>query len=289
MRKYSTVFGFLLVTASVTLLTSAVAQTSPSEQTEHPAATAAPVASPELGEHAGSLVGSVVSVTRQTMVVRTEDNQFHLFVYDNDLVRPKGLTPGARIRVLSDGTGEPGLRLATQITILEPASTSAQGPVPDLAPPPKELLTTEREIEKLARRWQIGVRVGGGLDPELFLIGVHTGIGPVFSRDFYFRPNVEFAFGELTDMVAINLEAAYRLPITFRQGRWSAYVGAGPGLNFIHQGVGTRDISFSNFDYQTGLNFFAGVRFRRGTFAEVKTSLWAQGVPTLRLMFGYTF
>jgi len=288
MRRFGTLIHLFLVAACGTLVTTVLAQTSPPEQTEHPAA-AAPVASPEPGEHAGAIVGSVVSVTRQTMVVRTQDNQFHLFVYDSDLVRPKELIPGARVRVLSDGTGEPGVLLATRITILEPASTSTQGPVPDLAPPPKELRTTEREIEKLARRWQIGVRVGGGLDPELFLIGVHSSIGPVFSRDLYFRPNVEFAFGELTDMVAINLEAAYRLPITFREGRWSAYVGAGPGLNFIHQGVDKRDISFSNFEYQTGLNFFTGVRFRRGTFAEVKTSLWAPGVPTLRLMFGYTF
>ena len=149
--------------------------------------------------------------------------------------------------------------------------------------------TRTQHLEKLARRWQIGVRIGAGLDPELFLLGVHTAIGPIFSRDFYLRPNVEFAFGELTDMVAINLEGAYRLPITFRQGRWSAYVGTGPGLNFIHQGVDKRDISFSNFDYETGLNVFTGVRFRRGTFAEVKTSLWAHGVPTLRMMFGYTF
>ena len=288
MGKYSALFGLLLV-AYVIPSTNAVAQTSTSEQAEHPSASAAPVASPEPGQPAGAIVGSVVSVTRQTMVVRGEDSQFHLFVYDSGLVRPKGLLPGARIRVLSEGTGETGVLMATRITILEPAATSAQGPVPDLAPPPKEVQTTEREIERLARRWQMGVRVGGGLDPELFLIGAHTSIGPIFSRDFYFRPNVEFAFGELTDMFAINLEAAYRLPITFRQGRWSAYVGAGPGLNFIHQGVGTRDISFSNFDYQTGLNFFTGVRFRRGTFAEVKTSLWAPGVPTLRLMFGYTF
>ena len=155
--------------------------------------------------------------------------------------------------------------------------------------PPKEIRDTQREIEKLARRWQVGVRVGAGLDPELFLIGAHTAIGPIFTEDLYFRPNAEFAFGELTDMVAINLEATYRLPISFREGRWSAYVGVGPGLNFIHQGVGKRDISFSDFNYETGLNFLSGVRFRGGTFAEVKTSLWAPGVPTLRLMFGYTF
>ena len=75
-------------------------------------------------------------------------------------------------------------------------------------------------------------------------------------------------------MVAINLEAAYRLPISLQEGRWSVYVGAGPGLNFIHQGIGTRDISFSNFNYETGMNVFGGVRFRHGTFTEVKTSVW---------------
>jgi len=116
----------------------------------------------------------------------------------------------------------------------------------------------EREIERQARRWQLGARIGAGLDPELFMLGVHAGIGPIFSRDFSFRPNAEFVFGELTDMVALNLEGAYRLPISFRHGRWSAYVGAGPGLNLIHQGIGRRDIDFGNFDYDTSLTVFSG-------------------------------
>jgi hypothetical protein len=289
MRQLDTVVHFFLIAACATLVTGVSAQTSPPEQTEHPATTASPVATPGQTEHAGTVLGTVVSVTRQTMVVRTDDNQFNLFVLESDLVRPKGLTAGTRIRVASESTGESGVRLATRITILEPVSAPPPGPPPDVAPPPKELLSTQREIERLARRWQLGARIGAGLDPELFLIGVHTAIGPIFTNELYFRPNVEFAFGELTDMFAINLEAAYRLPITFRQGRWSAYVGAGPGLNFIHKGVATREISFSDFTYETGLNFFGGVRFRRGTFAEVKTNLWARGVPTLRLIFGYTF
>jgi hypothetical protein len=289
MRQLGTVVHSFLIAACGMLVTSVLAQTSPPEQTEHPASTISPVATPGQSEHPGTVLGTVVSITRQTMVVRTDDNQFHLFVLEPDLVRPKGLIAGARIRVASDSTGESGVRLATRITLLEPTSAPPSGPPPDVAPPPKELVATQREIEKLARRWQLGARIGAGLDPELFLIGVHTAIGPIFTNELYLRPNVEFAFGELTDMVAINLEAAYRLPITFRHGRWSAYVGAGPGLNFIHQGVGKREISFSDFNYETGLNFFSGVRFRRGTFAEVKTSLWAPGVPTLRLMFGYTF
>jgi hypothetical protein len=259
---------------AATLVTSALGQT----QT-----------APEQTEAAGSTVGTVVSVSRQTMTLRTDDNQFQLFVFNNDMVRPQGLTPGSRIRVASSAMDEPGVRLATRVTVLEPATTTASGAAQDMAPPPKEIRDVEREIERQARRFQLGVRIGAGLDPELFMLGVHAGIGPIFSRDFYFRPNAEFAFGELTDMIALNLEGAYRLPISFRHGRWNAYAGAGPGLNFIHQGIGRRDIDFGNFDYDTSLNVFSGLRFRRGTFVEVKTSLWAPAVPTLRLIFGYTF
>ena len=77
----------------------------------------------------------------------------------------------------------------------------------------------QRDIERQMKRWRFGARMGAGLDPELFLIGVQARIGPLFSADFYLRPNAEFAFGELTDMIALNLEGAYRLPITFRHGR----------------------------------------------------------------------
>ncbi len=78
----------------------------------------------------------------------------------------------------------------------------------------------QREIERQARRWQLGVSLGAGLDPELFLIGVQSAIVPIFNRDFYLHPSVDFAFGELTETVVINLEGAYRSPVTFRHGRW---------------------------------------------------------------------
>jgi hypothetical protein len=119
---------------------------------------------------------------------------------------------------------------------------------------------------------------------------VHSQIGPIFSRNVSFRPNAEFAFGEVTDLIALNLEGVYRLPITARQGRWSAYAGAGPALNFIHQSFsGPRKINFRNFDYETGFNVLAGLQSRRGTFVELKTSLWSHPAPTLRLIVGYTF
>jgi hypothetical protein len=276
MLQVSAVFICSLFVGLATLTTNALGQT--------------PTLPEQRENSPNSTVGTVVSTSRQTMVVRTDDNQFHLFVFDNDVVRPKGITPGARVRVVSNSTDEASLRTATSVTVVQPPPTPESGAaLPDAAPPPKEMREVEREIEKELRRWQFGVRLGAGLDPELFLIGVHAGIGPIFSRDFYLRPNAEFGFGELTDMFALNLEGAYRLPINFRHGRWSSYVGAGPSFNFIHQGLERREIDFGNFEFETGLNVFTGVRFRRGTFVEVKSNLWAHSVPTLRLIFGYTF
>jgi hypothetical protein len=40
------------------------------------------------------------------------------------MVRPKGLTPGRRIRVESSVTDEPEVRQATRVTVLEPAATT---------------------------------------------------------------------------------------------------------------------------------------------------------------------
>lgn len=75
-----------------------------------------------------------------------------------------------------------------------------------------------------------------------------------------------------------------------RRGDWTPFVGAGPALNFIHQSYDKgRDISFGNFDYETGFNVLAGVQNRRGTFVELKTSLYSQPAPVLRLIVGYTF
>jgi hypothetical protein len=61
-------------------------------------------------------------------------------------------------------------------------------------------------------------------------------------------------------------------------------------MTFIHQNFQKgREIDFGNFDYETGFNVLAGMQNRRGTFVELKTSLWSQPAPTLRLIVGYTF
>jgi hypothetical protein len=239
--------------------------------------------------------GTVVSSTRETVVVRTEDNQFQLFVFDRYTTKPRSLANGARVRVVSAPGEEAGARLASNITTLEPAPKEQGGTTPDKAQPiPPAVRDLEHDIKRQARRWRLGVRAGAGLDPELLLFGVHSQLGPIFRRDVFFRPNAEFAFGEVTDLIALNLEAIYRLPVVSRQAAWSPYVGAGPGFTFLHQSFQSqqgqgRNIDFGNFDFNAGFNILTGVQFRRGTFFEVKTSIYSRPAPTLRLIFGYNF
>ena len=244
------------------------------------------------GQNENTVEGTVVSSTRDTLVVKTDDNQFQLFTFDRDTVKPRSLPAGTRVRVVSTAGEEAGVRLASTITMLE-AAPSAKGTA-QAQPIPPAVRDLERDIKRQARRWRLGVRAGVGLDPELILFGVHSQLGPIFHRDVFFRPNAEFAFGEVTDLIALNLEAIYRLPVSSRRGNWSAYLGAGPALTFLHQSFQSqagqgRNIDFGNFDFDAGFNILTGVQFRRGIFFEVKTSLYSRPAPTLRLILGYNF
>jgi hypothetical protein len=249
-----------------------------------------------------TLTGTVASSTRNTLVVRNATGQHQLFVFDRDTTRPSSLPAGSQVRVVSAPGDEVGVRLAREVAIVPSGQGSAsreEAPAPanantEAAPViPREMRQVERDIERQARRFQVGVRGGVALDPELVLIGVQSQIGPFFHPDIHLRPNIEFAYGEVTALIGLNLEAIYRLPISSRQGRWSAYVGAGPGFNFLHQNFenesGGNRIDFGEFRSDTGLNILGGVRFRRGTFVELKTTVYSDPAPTLRLVFGYNF
>lgn len=246
-------------------------------------------------DNENTIEGTVVSSSRETMVVRTEDREFQLFVFDRYTTKPRALANGSRVRVVSVPSDEAGTRLARNVTTLEAGSAPQGGTATtQAAPVPPAVRELEDDIKRQARRWRLGVRAGAALDPELILFGVHSQMGPFFHRDVLFRPNAEFAFGEVTDLIALNFEAIYRLRGVARRATWYPYIGAGPAFTFLHQdfereqGQG-RDIDFGNFEYDAGFNILTGVQFRRGTFFEVKTSIYAQPAPTLRLIFGYNF
>jgi len=249
-------------------------------------------------QNSDTIEGIVVSSSRDTLVVRGDNGEYHLFTYDPG-TRPEGLTRGARVRVTAGGPDENGTRAATNIALLSagPGDQAISGSNPtthdkgaQAAPIPEKVSNVENDIRREARRWRLGVRAGAAFNPELFMFGVHSQMGPIFNRHVQFRPNAEFDFGEVTDLIALNLEGVYRFSEKHREGNWLPYVGAGPALIFIHQNfqVG-RQIDFGNFDYETGFNILVGMQSRRGAFVELKSSLYSGPAPRLRLIVGYTF
>jgi hypothetical protein len=235
--------------------------------------------------------GTLVSSSRETLVIRTDENQFQLFTYAPGTARPKALALGGRIRVTAGPADESGTRVASNITVLSPASGAATSDKSaQAAPVPPKVRSIENDIRRQSRRWRLGVEAGEAFDPELFLFGMQSQMGPIFHPRVLFRPNAEFAFGEVTDLIALNFEVVYRLSAAQRRGDWTPFFGAGPSMTFIHQNFEKgRQIDFGNFDYETGFNVLAGMQSRRGTFVELKTSLWSQPAPTLRMIVGYTF
>lgn len=240
-----------------------------------------------------TISGTMISFSRNTMVVKTQAGAYQLFVFDRYTVKPGSVAAGTAVRVSSTPTDELGVRLATQVSASAPSDGSAERSVAGSGPPPEgavpvSIRKLENDVEHASRRYGMGVRTGATLDPEALLVGVHARFGPFFGRDASFRPNVEFGWGEVTRFFALNLEGVYRLPFTPRMGRWSAYVGTGPSFTFQHQNFErSGGVDFGQFDFKAGLNLLTGLEFRSGLFVEAKTTVYA--TPHLRLMFGYTF
>lgn len=235
--------------------------------------------------------GTVVSSSPQTLVVRLDNNQFQLFTYERPSVPPRSLSQGARLRITAGPADENGVRTASNIEVISNQGSGASADKgAQAAPVPSKVRDVESDIKREARHWRLGVRAGAAFDPELFTFGVQSQMGPIFHPRVLFRPNAEFAFGEVTDLISVNLEAIYRFSSASRIRDWTPYIGAGPALIFIHQNFESgRDIDFGNFDYETGVNVLVGTQSRRGTFVELKSSLYSSPAPKLRLIVGYTF
>jgi len=245
-----------------------------------------------------TVTGTVTSSTQRTLVIRSEGGQYQLFVFDRDTAKPARLMPGSTVTVVSSPGDEPGARLASRITVLSAAAAGSQTATSQTDQPvPPEIRRIERDIQRDARRYRLGVRAGVSLDPELIVLGVQAQLGPFFGPNVYFRPNVEFGIGEVTALFALNPEIIYQLPATSRRGNWTPYAGIGPGFSFLHQNferntssnsVGNR-VDFGEFHSSTALNILGGLRSRSGVFVELKTSVYASPAPVLRIMVGYNF
>jgi hypothetical protein len=247
----------------------------------------------------GSLQGTVVSTARSTIVVKTTDGLFQLFVLDRDTARPDVIPQQAQVRVTFAPTNDPSappIADAVQITAPPPPKVAAlTGDAPAAQPVdepiPASVRQLERSIQRQTNRWRLGVRGATSLDPELFMFGVHSQLGPFFNENVFARPNFEIGFGELTTLVALNFEGVYRLPVVARTSRWNIYAGGGPALNFSHRNfVEETDrgkIDFGDLDLDVGFNFLIGVQQREGLFLELKST--AYSLPTIRFAIGYNF
>ena len=243
-------------------------------------------------EGGGTSTGSVVSTSRNTLTIRTADGQYQLYVLDRTTKKPATIPIGSQVRITS--SQDEDVRYASEVVVTQQPSsgTTANASSPVIPPAVRSL---ERDIERETRRFRLGVRAGIAMDPELILIGVQSQIGPFFNKNVYFRPNVEFAWGEVTALFALNPEVIYRLPSSSsRNPRWAPYFGAGPGFNFLHQnfernGVSGKRIDFGEFHSDVGLNLIGGLQNRSGMFMELKTTVYSDPSPTLRLAVGYNF
>lgn len=224
--------------------------------------------------------GTVVSTTPETLVVRSDQNRYHLFTYSPNIVSNESVKPDVRVRVEGSVPGPNGTRVADRVTVVQPGEASVAGTTQTAAPtssthPPSSTTevhvsateahggsgaqgtpagpvnATSLKVEEKARKLHIGGRVGFGLDPELFMFGPEARFGPFFSKRLMFQPNLEFGFGELTDMYAVNGDAAFHFNKAHND--WIPYIGMGPSFNFVHRAASIGETDFSDFHFNTGL------------------------------------
>lgn len=244
-----------------------------------------------------SVQGTVVSASTSTVVVKTAENQYQVFVVDKNTARPQAVPMHAQVTVRFVPVSDDQTAIADSVIVTAPPTPQVAALTGEAPPPPVEdqipgsVRALENSIKRQTKKYRLGVRGATALDPELFLFGVHSQMGPFFSDNIYARPNLELGFGELTTLLAFNFEGMYRLPVVQKTSRWNIYLGGGPALNWSHRNLVEETdrgkIDFGDMDLDVGFNFLLGLQSRDGIFLEMKTS--AYSIPTLRFEIGYNF
>jgi len=143
-------------------------------------------------------------------------------------------------------------------------------------------------------RIRVGVRAGFALDPELVVVGGQAQLGPVF-KELWFRPTVEYEFGQISQIVNFNADAIYFLPSSGvgQRGHANVYVGGGLGFNIQRDNFtglpsqATSSVDITNWSTDFGLNLIVGVQKNNGMFGELRATAFMQ--PTIRVYVGYVF
>ena len=247
-------------------------------------------------------VGTVAALGRGSIVIRTDQDRFLVYELTQRTVRTKVVEPGARVSILTLTSDTSPAPRALAITVLpgkqglaESAESAEAAEIEPNVPQQVQQLTTQ--IERQARRFRAGLTGGVAIDPELISMDAFATFGPFFTRNLQFRPNLEFAFGEVTTLFGIHLDGIYTLPGVSRAIKWAPYLGAGPSFTFSHRGFEEVDVNnetdevdrfnFDDFEWHNGFNFIVGARNQNGVFFEMKSTAW--GAANIRVLAGFEF
>jgi hypothetical protein len=242
--------------------------------------------------------GTVRSVGRGSIVVTTDEGRYEVFSLDRRLVGLPPVEPGNRVRVITssdDNDTAPNVLGIEQLPPRQGLAPQTGGPIP------AGVQRITSEIERQAKRYRAGVFAGAALDPEMISLNAFATFTPRPQPRFAIRPAVEFAFGELTTLLGLNIDVLYSLPGVRPLARWAPYIGAGPNFSFSHRGVDEQQFisdpdapqidddrfDFSQWDWNNGLNFVVGARNPGGTFLELKAT--AYGTASIRMLGGLEF
>ena len=244
-----------------------------------------------------SVQGTVASASSSTIVVKSGENEYHVFVLDRNTARPQAIPLQAQVTVRFVPVSGDATAIADSVIITAPPPPKVEALTGEAPPPPQEeqlpgsVRALENSIKRQTQKYRLGIRGATALDPELFMFGAHGQFGPFFSENIYARPSLELGFGELTTLLAFNFEGVYRLPVVQKTSRWNVYLGGGPALNWSHRNLVEETdrgkIDFGDMSLDVGFNFLIGLQARDGVFLELKTS--AYSLPTLRFELGYNF
>lgn len=246
-------------------------------------------------------MGTVESIGSHTIVIRTDQGMFLVYQTDKSTVRKQTVAQGARVSVLFQPSDTDPAPTALAIDVLPKAQglaepSAAAGGEPQLSDPvPPSVRRVESEIQSQFAKWHGGFQFGAALDPTLLSASGFASIRSGFSRSVQVRPGLEYAFGELTKLFAINIDGLYTLPGISRMTRWAPYVGAGPQFAISHRnfdeqvinGNTVNKIDFGDWSWNNGLNFIVGARSPGGASFELKGTAW--GLASVRLLAGYQF
>lgn len=256
----------------------------------------APAASRQDAPESGTRIeGTVVSVRRGSFTLRTNAGRYHVFPLGS--ARPaRPLRAGMRVAVMTRDDDDADTPRVLAIAILpdQPADDPPAGP-PAAAtddPVPPEVRALENSVERQLRRFNAGVVGGVSAQPELIMVGGHATFERVFRPPVSVRPGLQLGFGEVSTLLALDIDVIYTLTRPTRRTQWAPYVGAGPSLLLLRRSFeGEEDdgarFDFGDFDAENGFNFIVGMRRRNGAFFEMKAT--ASGVSDVRLLAGVTF